>query len=165
MPRAGADAGCAGPWQLMLPLTTPAHLERDRLMVPDGPARLRPLPDVRWSEPPADAIPRLLRADLAQALGAPVWSAPLPPGIAPARQLRVELMALDVAPGSAGVTLRAQWSVADPAGRRPPVAGATASTIRATADGLDALVLAHRAAVAGLAQRIAEHARESGCGD
>ena len=142
-------------WQLMAPVLLPGHLDRDALLVPQGRAGLQPLGGARWAEPLRDALPRLLRHDLAQLLGAPLWAAPLPPGLRPTRQLRLEISALDVADDGRSVLLQARWSLADPAGAVPPQLGD--ASLRAVADGADAgaLVLAHRRALWLLAQRIA----------
>jgi uncharacterized protein len=149
-PRAGNPV-----WQLMAPLLLPGHLDRDALLVPQGRAGLQPLGGARWAEPLRDAVPRLLRQDLARLLGAPLWAAPLPPGVRPARQLRLEITALDVGPDGRSVHLQARWSLADPAGASPPRLGeAGFSTVADGADA-DALALAHRRALWQLAQRIA----------
>ena len=157
---APAGVAAAEPvWQLMLPVALPGHLDRDALLVPQGAAGLQPLAGVRWAEPLRDAVPRLLRADLAAALGRPVWASPLPPGVVPTRQIRVELLALDVAEGRVGVTLHAQWSVAQPGGGSAPQLGQAHFTELASGADADALVLAHRAAIARLAQALAQQVR------
>jgi uncharacterized lipoprotein YmbA len=118
-------------------------------------------PQLRWAEPLRDAVPRLLRQDLQQALGRPLWTAPLPPGLQATRLLRLELLALDVQAGAEpGVAVRASWSLAGPdiapqrgeiAFVQPPAGGAAGP---ADAD-TEALLLAHREALAQLAQRLA----------
>ena len=56
----------------------PEVLERDALLMPQGQAGLEALQGHRWAEPLRDAVPRLLRQDLATLLGeARVWSAPI----------------------------------------------------------------------------------------
>lgn len=143
-------------WQLVLPLDVPGYLERDALLVPQGEAGLQPLAGVRWAEPLRDAVPRLLREDLATLLGTPIWVNPLPAGVRPTRQLRVEVLQLDVVPGRTGVALHARWSVADPQGRTPTRSGEARISQPAMATDADALVLAHRAALARLAEAIAQ---------
>lgn len=145
----------ASPWQLMAPVQLPGHLDRDALLLPSGAAGLQPLAGVRWAEPLRDAVPRLLRHDLGLALGAPLWAAPLPPGVLPRWLLRIELGAFDVAPGGRAVLLQARWSLADAAGSSPPRLGEAAFSTAADADSADALALAHRSALWQLAQRIA----------
>lgn len=145
-------------WQLMAPVTLPGHLDRDALLVPQGAAGLQPLDGARWAEPLRDAVPRLLRADLSQALGAPVWAVPLPPGVKPTRQLRVEFLALDVAPDGRGVALQARWSVADPGGAAVPRVADAAFVTPASGADAPALAAAHRQALQQLAARIAQAA-------
>jgi len=120
-----------------------------------GSAGLQPLPGLRWAEPLRDAVPRLLRGDLAQALGAPLWLAPLPPGVRPTRQLRLELLALDVGADGRSVALHARWSVADASGARVPRLGEAALRVPAAGSDGAALATAHRQALQQLAQRIA----------
>jgi len=147
-----------GVWQLMTPVLLPGYLDRDALLVPQGAAGLQALGGTRWAEPLRDAVPRLLRQDLAREFGAPVWVAPLPPGVSPTRQLRVELTAFDVANDGPAVQLRARWSLADPKGARPPAVFDAAFTTAAAGSGANELVAAHRQALAQLARRIAETA-------
>lgn len=154
---AAAPRPSPGPvWQLMAPVLLPGHLDRDALLVPQGQAGLQPLGGARWAEPLRDAVPRLLRQDLAQLLGAPLWAAPLPPGVRPARQLRLEITALDVGPDGRSVRLQARWSLADPAGAAAPQLGEAAFSTPADGPGADALAVAHRRALWQLARRIAD---------
>jgi uncharacterized lipoprotein YmbA len=148
-----------GVWQLMAPVQLPGHLDRDALLVPQGAAGLQGLGGARWAEPLRDAVPRLLRQDLEREFGAPVWSAPLPPGVLPTRQLRVELGAFDVAADHRGVLLAARWSLADAkGGARPVVFDARFTTPAAGLDAND-LAIGHRQALSDLARRIADSAR------
>jgi hypothetical protein len=163
-PLAAAAASSPQVWQLVGGVPLPGHLERDALLVPGaaGGGALQPLGAARWAEPLRDAVPRLLRHDLARALGAPLWTAPLPPGVQPTRQLRVELLAFDVAPGARGVTVQARYSVTGP-GLAPRAGEIAFSQLAAAAgvagvaggDATAALVQAHRDALALLAQRLA----------
>lgn len=146
-------------WQLMAPVVLPGHLDRETLLVGSGGASLQPLAGVRWAEPLRDAVPRLLRQDLTRAWGAPVWAAPLPPGVRPTRQLRVEFSALDVTADGRGVQLQARWSMADASGATPPQVGEAAFVTAASGPDADALAAAHRRALQQLAQRIVAAAR------
>lgn len=153
---AAAPAGAApSVWQLVAPVALPGHLDRDALLVPQGAAGLQPLGGARWAEPLRDAVPRLLRADLSRALGSTVWAAPLPPGVHPTRQLRVEFSALDVTPDGRGVSLQSRWSMADASGARAPRVGEAALVTAASGTDANALAAAHRLALQQLAQRIA----------
>jgi uncharacterized lipoprotein YmbA len=154
---AAAPSAQAAVWQLVGGVPLPGHLERDALLVPGPAGALQPSGAARWAEPLRDAVPRLLRHDLARALGAPVWTAPLPPGVAPTRQLRVELLALDVAPGARGVTLQARYSLTGPG--LVPRAGELAFSQRVDGGDTAALVQAHRDALATLAQRLVAELR------
>lgn len=146
-------------WQLMQPLPLPAHLDRDSLFLPQGAdgALVRPLAGARWVEPLRDAVPRLLREDLSRRMGGqPLWVAPLPPGLAPTRQLRVEITTFEI--GGDGRTLAtwARWSIADARGARPPVAHETRfGTPAARPEAAESWALAHRQAIVALAERIA----------
>lgn len=152
-----APAGAAAPvWQLMAPVALPGHLDRDALLVPQGAAGLQPLSGARWAEPLRDAVPRLLRADLSRALGQPVWAAPLPPGVTPTRQWRVEFGALDVTADGRGVALQARWSVTDPRGTNAPRVGEAAFVTAASGADAHALAAAHRQALQQLARRMAQ---------
>ncbi len=147
----------------MAPVQLPGHLDQEALLLPQGAAGLQPLGGTRWAEPLRDAVPRLLRDDLARWLGAPLWAAPLPPGLLPTVQLRLAFSAFDVAADGQGVDLRASWSLADPAGASAP--RVFEATIKQPALALtgqnqaQALASAHRQALARLAQHIAESAR------
>lgn len=145
-------------WQLVLPVPMPAHLDRDGLYLPQGAAGalVRPLDGARWIEPLRDAVPRLLREDLARRSGAPVWTAPLPPGLAPTRQLRVEITAFEIAADGQALVTQARWSLAETRGTRPPVAHeARFTTAPGAAGAAESWALAHRQAIATLADRIA----------
>lgn len=162
-PTPHADpAALAGTWQLLGAITLPGHLDQAAVLLPaPGSTRTQLVahPQLRWAEPLRDAVPRLLRQDLQQALGRPLWTAPLPPGLQATRLLRLELLALDVQAGAEpGVAVRASWSLAGPdiAPQRgeiafvQPRAGGPAD-----ASAPEPLLLAHREALAQLAQRLA----------
>ena len=157
-PQAGAPVAQPSGvvWQLMQPVLLPGHLERDALLVPQGPAGLQALGGWRWAEPLRDSVPRLLREDLASLLGpGRVWTAPLPSGVVVTRQLRVELSALDVEPGGRGVRLRARWTLADPRNLVQPSVEAVDFSVASSGADAQALAVAHRLALWQLALRIA----------
>ena len=167
MPAAAAPTSATAPavaaapevWQLMQPLPMPANLDRETLFVPQGAANslVRPLAGARWVEPLRDAVPRLLREDLVQRLGGqPLWVAPLPPGVVPTRQLRVEIVAFEIDADGKTLLTRARWSLADArGGRAPSVHEATLGTPAGSATDAEAWAVAHRLAIAALAARIA----------
>ncbi|MDP2005662.1 MAG: PqiC family protein [Rubrivivax sp.] len=157
-PVAASPASASTVWQLMAPVGLPGHLDRDALLLPQGRAGLQPLGGARWAEPLREAVPRLLRQDLARALGAEVWAAPLPPGLRATQQLRIELLAFDITADGRGVALQARWSMADATGATPPRLGETAFVSAASGSDADALAAAHRQALATLAARVAASA-------
>ncbi|MBL8343725.1 MAG: membrane integrity-associated transporter subunit PqiC [Rubrivivax sp.] len=156
-PAAGASAS-RDTWQLAQPIALPAHLDRDSVFVPQGAAGawVRPLAAARWIEPLRDAVPRLLREDVMRhAPGAVLWTAPFPPGLVPTRQLRVEITAFEVSGDGKALLTAARWSLADASGAQPPAVHAVRFETAPTGADAEAWALAHRQAVAALAQRIA----------
>ena len=153
-------------WQLMQPVLLPGHLERDSLFVPQSAAGawVRPLAGARWIEPLRDAVPRLLREDLVRLMGPAggrvLWTAPVPPGLVPTRQLRVEIAAFEIGADGKALALHARWSIADARGAQAPTVHEArfetpaAGTGTGTSD-IEAWALAHRQAIATLAARIA----------
>ena len=151
-------AQASGAWQL-LAVRLPEYLDRDALLLPLADGSLQPQPGHRWAEPLRDAVPRLLGEDLARLRGAAgLWTAPPPAGVVIVRQLRVDLLALDVLPGLAAVRLQARWSLADPAAGSPALQGRADIETASAGPGPAALVAAQRAALWQLAQRIAAQA-------
>jgi uncharacterized protein len=143
--------------QLMLPVTLPEVLERDAILVPQGQAGLLALPGHRWAEPLRDAVPRVLRQDLADQLApAQLWAAPLPAGLQVQTQLRIDVLALQANSSRTQVLLQARWTLADPAGRWPARSGIENLASPVQGNGVDALVAAHRQVLASLAQQLAQ---------
>ena len=146
--------------QLLQPVALPEALQRDSLLLPQGQAGLQALPGHRWAEPLADAVPRLLRQDLAALLGeARVWTAPLPAGVAITRQCRVEILSLLATPDRTAVVLQARWTLSDPTGRSAPVVMTTQIDAPSAGPDVDALVSAHRLALWRLAEQVAQTVR------
>ncbi|NRF68139.1 membrane integrity-associated transporter subunit PqiC [Aquincola sp. S2] len=143
-------------WQLMGPVHLPDYLDRDAVLLPQGSAGLRPLTGHRWAEPLHEAVPRLLRHDLASLLGADrVWSNPLPPGIVITRQVRVELLAFEATPDRRTVRLRARWTIVDPRGQQAPKVEQADISVASAGPEAEQLVDAHRLALWRLAERVA----------
>jgi uncharacterized lipoprotein YmbA len=143
-------------WQLLQPVRVPEYLDRDALLLPQGQSGLLALPGHRWAEPLRDSVPRVLRQDLAALLGeARIWTAPVPPGVTIARQVRVELLALEASADRSSVSLRARWSVIDPGGAGSARADAVTLSVPSAGTDVDNLVAAHRLALWRLAERIA----------
>jgi len=153
---APAAAPRPGAWLLQLPVRMPEYLERDALWLPTGGSDLTPLPDQRWAEPLREAVPRLLRHDLAQLLGNDkVWSGSAPTGVAVAGTLKLELLALEATPERNGVRLSARWSLVDPLNKQPPQVGQADLLAPSAGPAPGQLVDAHRLALWQLAQQLA----------
>lgn len=140
----------------LLAVSLPELLERDALLVPQGQAGLEALSSHRWAEPLRDAVPRVLRQDLAALIGeARVWVAPVPAGVALTRRLRVEILALQPRADRSGVMLEARWTLSDATGHTAPRVELTRIEAAATGPEPDALVAAHRLALWRLAEQLA----------
>ncbi len=156
-PPVAVQAIAAAPLvQLLLPVALPELLERDAILVSQGQAGVQALAGHRWVEPLRDAVPRLLRQDLAALLGnGKVWVAPLPAGVVVQRLLRVELLALQADASRSHVQLQARWTLSDPTGRAPALSQLETFSVPVAGDGVDAVVVAHRLALWRLAERLA----------
>jgi uncharacterized lipoprotein YmbA len=178
MPPAPASAPAAqasGPVvQLLMPVTLPEALERDTIVVEQGQAGLQALAGHRWAEPLRDAVPRVLRQDLALLLGpGHVLVAPLPAGAAVQRQLRVDVLHLQANAARSQVQMQVRWvlsapgSVGLPAGAAASAAPAVAApttrlqTFSAPVNGadVDAIVAAHRMVLWRLAEAVADQVK------
>ncbi|MBK8528324.1 MAG: membrane integrity-associated transporter subunit PqiC [Rubrivivax sp.] len=143
-------------WQLVLPVRLPEYLDREAILVPRADSGLLALSGQRWAESLRDAVPRVLRQDLAAWLGpARLWVAPVPAGVVVTRQLRVELLAFDIEPGRSAVRLQALWTLVDPSGRTAPLSDSATLRVGSSGSDIGALVAAHRLALWQLAGRIA----------
>ncbi len=148
-------AASAETWLVQHPIRLPDYLDRDALLLREGQAGLRRVPGFRWAEPLRDSVPRLLRADLATLLGEDrVWTVPLPAGVQPTRQLRLEVLAFEADAGQQQVLLQARWSLARADGSAAPLAQAVTLQVPVQGVGADALAAAHRQAVWQLARRV-----------
>ena len=146
--------------QLLLPVALPEVLDRDALVVAQGVAGVQALPGHRWAEPLRDAVPRLLRQDLALLLGeARVWIAPVPAGVVVTRQLRVEVQVLQTVADRSAVALQARWTLSDPLGRTAPVVQTTQLNVPTGGSEPGAWVAAHRLALWRLAEQVAKAAQ------
>lgn len=147
-----------GRWQIG-PIQLPEYLDRDSLLLPVGRAGLRALSGQRWAEPLRDALPRVLRMDLARLRGADlVWGIPTPAGVGIARQLRVEVQQFDATEDGSAVVLQARWWLLDPAGAVPAEVHDSRLSAPARSAAPDDLVAAHRAVLWLLARDIATRA-------
>ncbi len=156
-PVPAARAGDGALWEVASTVGLPGALDRETLVVASGAAGLEPLTGHRWVEPLRDAIPRLLVADLAVLRGPGlVWRAPVPPGVNPARRLRVEIVSLMADAGRHTLRLQARWWLTDSRpGAAAPALGQADIDIPLASASVDALAAAHRLALWQLAVRIA----------
>ncbi len=155
-PARGAGMALPAPvaWELVPRVAMPAYLDRDELWVEAGQGRITLLPQQRWAEPLAEAVPRVLLHDLARLRGAaPVWSVPAPAQAGGVLRLRVQLLALQAEPAQGRLRLQARWTFDSPS-QGPCVADARIDTPLADASAA-AVVLAHRQALWRLAQQLA----------
>jgi uncharacterized protein len=147
----------AQPTIQLLPVSLPEVLDRDAIVVARGGAGVQALVGHRWAEPLRDAVPRLLRQDLAPLLGVDqVWAAPLPAGLHVQRQLRVELLALQANEARTQVGLQARWTLSDPRQAVAPVTALESFEEPIQGADVDAVVVAHRAALWRLSRLIAQ---------
>jgi uncharacterized protein len=151
-------------WELAPGLPMPELLERDTLLVEEGAAGIRLLYGHRWAEPLRDALPRLLRDDLARLVPG-LWTGPAAPNVPLAGRVQVELLSLLGSLPRRQVVLAARWvvtaaaSTAAPAVRAAPRAYRADETVPWTDATPESLVVAQRVAMWRLAQRIAESLR------
>lgn len=140
----------------LLAVSLPESLERRALLVSQGGSGVQALDDHRWAEPLRDAVPRLLRQDLALWLGVPqVWTAPVPPGVLVQRQLRVEVLQLQADTTRRQVQLQARWTVSEPGGAVQPQVGLETLSAAIAGDGVEAIVAAHRLVLWRLSEALA----------
>ncbi|MCO5976203.1 PqiC family protein [Ideonella oryzae] len=151
-------AAAADVW-LLSSVRLPEYLDRDALLWPSGATGLRALPGQRWAEPLRDAVPRVLRADLARLRGTDkVWAAPLPTGLRAQRVLRVEVLTFEVSADGQQFDLAARWWLADGDGHTPALVRQFELRRPLKDAAPDTLVTAHREALWALAQDIARTA-------
>ena len=149
--------------QLMNPVRLPELLDHSELLLPQGQAGLQALASHRWAEPLRDAVPRLLRHDLARVLGeAQVWSSPLPAGVVATRQLRLEVLSLQANAQRSAVELSARYVLSHPLGSTPAQIQTLHIQAASTGSTPDALVAAHRLALWQLAQSLARAVVQAG---
>ncbi len=153
MPRAAAGSASDAVWELAPALPIPELLSRDTLLVEEGTAGIRLLHGHRWAEPLRDALPRLLRDDLARWVPG-LWTGPAAPNVVTTGRVQVELLALQGSLPRRQVVLAARWVVTAGASAAPRAHRAD-ETVPWTDASTESLVVAQRVAMWRLAQRIA----------
>jgi uncharacterized protein len=142
--------------QLVGGVPMPELLDNSNLLLLQGQAGVQALASHRWAEPLRDAVPRVLRQDLAALLGqAQVWAAPVPPGVIITRQLRVEVLALQPRADGGTAQLQVRYSIADPIGVTPIKVSSLTIEVPTASLEPDALVDAYRQALWRLAEAVA----------
>lgn len=142
-PKLAADA----PSIAVGPVTIPEMVDRPQIVVRLGPNQVQIIEQARWAEPLKSAIPRVVAANLATALGA---------RLAPGRNGEADYrVALDVqrfeSPADA-VLVEALWTVISKDGKK---SGRSVVRERIASPGYGSLAAAHSAALATMSKEIA----------
>jgi len=142
------------------PVTVPESVDRPQFVLRTGANEVTIAEQTRWAESPRSEIPRVIAANLAQALGDAYVSA-YPQGIGSEADYRVavDIQRFESAPGDAA-TVEAQWTVSaakDKGGA--PRSGRSLVREPVRSKDYDALVAAHGRALASISRDIAEAVR------
>lgn len=146
-------------WVLSPQVRLPELLDRDELLVGEGSAGLRPLPEARWAEPLRDALPRLLADDLwrlRQPYPVSLGKPHAPEGESLRLVVQVDEWLARPEGGGLLLKLRARWHwlpLQAPAGTTLPAPGSAELSVPSSAQA-DALADAYRRSVTLLATRI-----------
>lgn len=146
-------------WVLNPQVQLPDLLDRDEILVAEGSASLRPLPEARWAEPLREALPRLLAEDLwrlRQPYPVTVGKPNAPSGESLRLVVQVDEWLARPAAGWLELKLRARWHwlpLQAPAGTALPPVGSAELSVPCAMQA-DALADAYRRSVTGLAARI-----------
>lgn len=135
-------------------VTVPELVDRPQIVVRAGANQVNINEFARWAEPLKSQIPRVVAADLAQALNSTRVSAyPLTGDPAAAFRVRIDVQRFEATLGDA-VTVDALWSVSPP-GKSSPLTGRTTVHEPCSSGDYDALVAAYSRALAALSRDIA----------
>lgn len=147
--------GAAAPLYVVVnPVTIPALVDRQQIVVSLADNQVWPNEFQRWAEPLKGNIQRTIAGNLAALLGTEhvsVYEADS--GGFPTWRVRVDIMQFDSVPGKAA-TVDALWTIWPP-GKATPIAGHTLAQEPAQAQAYDALVAAHDRALGAVARDIA----------
>lgn len=142
------------------PVTVPESVDRAQLVLRTGANEVTIAEQSRWAESPKTGIPRVIAANLAQALGdVYVWAYPQGAGGEPDYRVAVDIQRFESAPGDAA-TVEALWTVSA-AKAKGAAQRSGHSFAREAVQGkdYDALVAAHGRALASISRDIAEAVR------
>ena len=142
------------------PVTVPEIVDRPQFVLRNGANEVTILEQTRWADSLQREIPRVIAANLAQALGdARVWAFPQGIGSEPDYRVAVDIQRFDSAPGDAA-TVEALWRVSPGDGKSGAVRSGRSRAHEPT-KGMeyDALVAAHSRALANISLDIAEAIR------
>lgn len=135
------------------PVSVPAAVDRQELVVRQGPGSLALLENDRWSAPLSDELRNALAADLARRLGAQDVSGLPASANGGLLRVRVAVRSFDSTPGRSA-SLVADWNLSWP-GKDAPADLTCSSALSAPAGSRPAdLVLAHQRLLDTLAARI-----------
>jgi uncharacterized lipoprotein YmbA len=146
-------------WVLSPQVALPELLDRDEILVAEGSASLRPLPEARWAEPLREALPRLLAEDLwrlRQPYPVTVGKQNTPDGESLRLIVQVDEWLARPDGGALRLRLRARWHwlpLQAPAGTTLPPPGSADLSLPCSMQA-DALADAYRRSVVQLAARI-----------
>jgi len=142
------------------PVTVPDSVDRSQLVLRTGANEVAIAEQSRWAESPKTAIPRVIAANLAQALGDAYVSA-YPQGVGSEADYRVtvDIQRFESAPGDAA-TVEALWTVTAAKGKgAAPRSGRSLAREPVQGKDYNALVAAHGRALANISRDIAEAVR------
>lgn len=151
-----AAPATGGPAVGVGPLTIPRSIDRPHIVTRRGANQLHLAEFHRWGAPLGDEILAALGRDLSALLGSEqVVAYPWANFLDPEYRVPVDILRLD---GSLGgeVVLDATWGVAGPGQRKAGTVHTLHAVCPVEGDGYPALVAAHNAALARLAEAIAE---------
>jgi len=148
----------------VLPVTVPAQVDTQPLVLHVGDGRLAIKDSHEWAAPLPDEIHQALSQDLAQALGAEDVYGLSHADTQPVYRIKLVVTRFDSTYGRAAV-IQARWSVRAAPGDQPTTPLICSSReVRTVDPGYDALVRGHQRALAALAGQIAAAVRSLSAG-
>ena len=157
-----ANASKAAPYSVSIgPITVPDTVDRPEIITRSGANRLLIHEYHRWAEPLRSEIPKIIAQDLMGLLGTyRVSSYPQRADEDADYHVTLDIQRFESTLGG-NATIEALWSVSKRSSP-PPVKGYTVATEATGADTYDALVAAHRRALAAVSRDIAAAIRSIG---